>query len=296
MAARTAAARHRGAAPVPRTGGTEVRLDGVVHLYTDAGGTDVVALRGVDLEVSAGERVALLGPSGAGKSTLLSLLGGTTRASAGTVELDGVDLRTLSESQLAGLRAAGVGTVLQGPWRNLLPYATPAQNVAFAQRAVPRRVRRGLTRPAELLGSLGLAALADRPLTGLSGGERQRVAVAVALANGPGLLLADEPTSQLDPAGRTQVLDLVDEVSGTWGTTVVVVTHDPEVAARWPRTVTIRDGRVGAEGRHGRDLAVVGADGALQLPDRLRGTWGAGTLVEIEEVEDHLVLRREDPS
>ena len=297
MATRTTSRAARAAAvPAPRVRGTEVRLDGVVHIYTDAGGTDVVALRGVDLEVAPGERVALLGPSGAGKSTLLSLLGGTTRASAGTVELDGVDLRSLSESQLARLRAGGVGTVLQGPWRNLIPYATPAQNVAFAQRAVPRRVRRGLERPAELLGALGLSALADSPLPGLSGGERQRVAVAVALANGPGLLLADEPTSQLDPAGRTQVLDLVDAASERWGTTVVVVTHDPEVAARWPRTVTIRDGRVGAEGRHGRDLAVVGADGSLQLPDRLRAGWPAGTLVEIEDAEDHLVLRREDPS
>jgi putative ABC transport system ATP-binding protein len=274
--------------------GAEVRLDGVVHIYTDAGGTDVVALRGIDLEVSPGERIALLGPSGAGKSTLLSLLAGTTRASAGTVSLDGVDLRTLSEGRLAGLRATRVGTVLQGPWRNLLPYATAAQNVAFAQRAVGRRARRDLTSPDQLLGALGLSELAHRPLDGLSGGERQRVAVAVALANGPGLLLADEPTSQLDTSARTQVLDLVDEAAQQWGTTVVVVTHDPVVAARWQRTVTIRDGRVGAEGRHGRDLAVVGADGSVQLPDRLRRTWPTGTLVEIQEDGDRLILHRED--
>lgn len=276
--------------------GAEVSLEGVVHIYTDAAGTDVVALRGVDLEVSAGERVALLGPSGAGKSTLLSLLSGTMRASAGTVSLDGVDLRSLSEGRLAALRAANVGTVLQGPWRNLLPYATAAQNVAFAQRAVPRKVRRTLMAPQALLGALGLAPLAHRPLPGLSGGELQRVAVAVALANGPGLLLADEPTSQLDTVGRNQVLDLVDEAAERLGTTVVVVTHDPVVAARWPRTVTIRDGRVGAEGRHGRDLAVVGADGAVQLPERLRRSWPAGSLVEIEERDDHLVLRREERS
>lgn len=276
--------------------GARVGLDGVVHIYTDATGTDVVALRGIDLEVPAGERIALLGPSGAGKSTLLSLLAGITRASAGTVSIDGVDLRTLSEGRLAGLRAARVGTVLQGPWRNLLPFATPAQNVAFAQRAVGRRERRGLTEPEDLLGALGLSALAHRPLGGLSGGERQRVAVAVALANGPGLLLADEPTSQLDTDSRTQVLDLVDEAASRWGTTVVVVTHDPVVAARWQRTVTIRDGRVGSEGHHGRDLAVVGADGSVQLPDRLRRTWPAGTLVEIEDDGDRLVLRREDPA
>jgi putative ABC transport system ATP-binding protein len=276
--------------------GAQVRLDGVVHIYTDAGGSDVVALRGIDLEVSPGERIALLGPSGAGKSTLLSLLAGTTRASAGTVSLDGVDLRPLSEGRLAALRAGRVGTVLQGPWRNLLPYATAVQNIAFAQRAVGRRARRRLTPPAELLGALGLAPLAHRPLGGLSGGERQRIAVAVALANSPGLLLADEPTSQLDAQARTQVLDLVDEAAERWGTTVVVVTHDPVVAARWRRTVTIRDGRVGAEGRHGRDLAVVGVDGSVQLPDRLRRTWPAGTLVEVEETGERLILRREEPS
>lgn len=282
--------------PSARGGGADVRLTGVVHIYTDAGGTEVVALRGVDLEVSPGERVALLGPSGAGKSTLLSLLSGATRASAGTVALDGIDLRSVSEGALAGLRAERVGTVLQGPWRNLVPYLTPAQNVAFAQRALPDPVRAKVTPPEELLRALGLRSLAHRPVGGLSGGERQRVAVAVALANGPGLLLADEPTSQLDPAGRTQVLDLVDAAADRWGTTVLVVTHDPQVAARWPRTVTIRDGRVGAEGRHGRERAVVGTDGTVQLPDRLRSTWPAGTFVEIEESEGRLVLLREEPT
>ncbi len=274
--------------------GADVRLDGVVHIYADASGTDVVALRGVDLEVAPGERVALLGPSGAGKSTLLTLLGGLARASAGRVCLDGEDLRTMSASRLTRVRAGRVGTVLQGPWRNLLPYATPAQNVAFAQRAVPRRRRATLPRPLELLDALDLADLAHRPLPGLSGGQLQRVAVAAALANGPGLLLADEPTSQLDAEQRTHVLDLVDAACSRWGTTVLVVTHDPEVAARWGRTVTIRDGRVGAEGRHGRDLAVVGADGSVQLPDRLRGSWPAGTLVDVEEDGDDLVLRRHD--
>lgn len=274
--------------------GADVRLEGVVHIYTDASGADVVALRGVDLEVSPGERVALLGPSGAGKSTLLTLLGGLARASAGRVLLDGDDLRTLSSAALTRVRAGRVGTVLQGAGRNLLPFATPAQNVAFAQRAVPRRRRRTLPRPLELLEALDLADLAHRPLRGLSGGQLQRVAVASALANGPGLLLADEPTSQLDAAQRTHVLDLVDAACARWGTTVLVVTHDPEVAARWGRTVTIRDGRVGAEGRHGRDLAVVGADGSVQLPDRLRTSWPAGTLVDVEEVGDDLVLRRHE--
>jgi putative ABC transport system ATP-binding protein len=171
-----------------------------------------------------------------------------------------------------------------------------AQPPALRHRGAERRLRAARGRPPGPLGALGLGELAHRPLDGLSGGERQRVAVAVALANGPGLLLADEPTSQLDTSARTQVLDLVDEAAERWGTTVVVVTHDPVVAARWQRTVTIRDGRVGAEGRHGRDLAVVGADGSVQLPDRLRRTWPTGTLVEIEEDGDRLILHREDQS
>ena len=175
------------------------------------------------------------------------------------------------------------------------PVRDPAQNVDYAQRAVPRRRRAGLPRPLELLDALDLADLAHRPLRGLSGGQLQRVAVASALANGPGLLLADEPTSQLDAEQRTHVLDLVDAACSRWGTTVLVVTHDPEVAARWGRTVTIGDGRVGAEGRQGHDLAVVGADGSVQLPDRLRTGWPAGTLVDVQEVEEGVLLRRHDP-
>ncbi|RJK96113.1 ABC transporter ATP-binding protein [Vallicoccus soli] len=273
--------------------GTEVVCEGVVHVYPDPSGDDVVALRGVDLRVAPGERVALLGPSGAGKSTLLALLGGLVRASAGSLRLDGAEVRTMDERALLRLRATGVGTVLQGPSRNLLPYATAEQNVALVQRAVPRSRRRGLLAPRDLLDALGLADLARRRLGALSGGELQRVAVAVALANGPGLLLADEPTSQLGTAHRTAVLDLVDRVCERFGTTVVVVTHDPGVAARWDRTLTIRDGRVGSEGRLGRDRAVVGPDGAVQLPDALRSAWPPGTRVEVVPDGDELRLRRE---
>lgn len=271
-----------------------MRCHGLVHIYTDPTGDEVVALRGVDLEVAAGERVVLLGPSGAGKSTLLNLLGGVNRATAGLLEVDGAELRVLTETQLVRLRATRLGTVLQGPARNLLPYATPEQNVAFAQRADPRRGGRGLMTPMALLDALGLGPLRRRRLLTLSGGELQRVAVAVAVANAPGLLLADEPTSQLGREHKDMVLELLEEVSRRWGTTVVVVSHDLAVASRWHRTVTIRDGRVGAEGRHGHDLAVVGRDGAVQLPDRFRTTWTPGTLVAVDEVGDGtLRLRRE---
>jgi ABC-type glutathione transport system ATPase component len=126
----------------------------------------------------------------------------------------------------------------------------------------------------------------------MSGGEQQRVALAVAVANGPGLLLADEPTSQLDHPARDSVLDLLDSVNERFGTTVVVVTHDPEVGARLGRTVTMRYGRVGQEGRSGEQFAVVGKDGSVHLPDAVVADWPPGTHVLVEREGDHVRLRR----
>jgi ABC-type lipoprotein export system ATPase subunit len=252
-----------------------------------------VALRGVDLDVRAGERVALIGPSGSGKSTLLTLLSGLLRPSAGRLRIGTTDLGSLDERALLRFRATGVGTLLQGAGRNLLPYATPEQNVRFAQQATRRRARRTLPRPADLLGSLGLADLRHRPLGALSAGEQQRVALAVAVANAPGVLLADEPTSSLDHRYREQVLDLIDLINTAFGTTVVVVTHDPEVGDRLGRTVSMRDGRVGAEGRRGELYSVVGKDGSVHIPDQLLADWPAGTLVRIEDAGGDLRISRE---
>jgi ABC-type lipoprotein export system ATPase subunit len=183
--------------------------------------------------------------------------------------------------------------VLQGAGRNLLPYATPEQNVRFAQRATARRARRNLPSPADLLGTLGLGDLRSQRLGALSAGEQQRVAIAVAVANAPGVLLADEPTSSLDHAYREQVLDLIDQINATFGTTVVVVTHDPDVGGRLGRTVSMRDGRVGAEGRRGELYSVVGKDGSVHIPDQLLSDWPAGTLVRVEEDEGDLRISRE---
>ncbi|HSK56009.1 MAG TPA: ABC transporter ATP-binding protein [Jiangellales bacterium] len=271
-----------------------VHCSGLVHLYRGSDGSDVVALRGVDLDVAAGERMALLGPSGSGKSTLLELLAGLQRASAGRLHVGGHDLRAMTPAELTRFRAGRVGTVLQGAARNLFPYATAEQNVAFAQRSLGRRARRRLLRPAELLEALGLGSVARRRVGLLSGGEQQRVAVAVGLANGPGLLLADEPTSQLDAAHRRHVLDLLTRAGDELGTTVVVVTHDADVGQALGRTVSMRDGRVGAEGRHGVEYAVVGRDGSVLIPDPLLTDWPPGTLVRVEEDGDGLRLTRED--
>jgi ABC-type lipoprotein export system ATPase subunit len=268
--------------------GLTIRTRGLVHIY-HAEGHDVAALSGVDLDVAAGEMVGLLGPSGSGKSTLMSLLAGIFRPSAGKVFVGETELSTAPPRALDRLRATDVGLVLQGASRNLLPHATPADNVRFAQQQA-RRAGRSLPDPAEVLAELGLVDHADEPLTRLTPGGLQLTAVAAAVSTRPGLLLCDEPTSQLDHAARDRVLDALAHVSTTFGTTVVLVTHDPDVARVLPRTVTIRDGRIGGEGRSGDEYAVVTADGFLPLLGHVRDRLPPGTLVRIDEVGDHFEI------
>jgi len=280
--------------PKPSPGsGLAVRCSGLVHIWS-TGEEDVVALRGVDLEVAAGERVALLGPSGSGKSTLLALLGGLLQPSAGRLWIGDTEISRLSQRALLQLRSDRVGTVLQGAARNLLPYGTARANVEFAQRSLRRSAVGRVLAPGAVLAELGLAHVADATLTQLSGGEQQRVALAVAVANGPGLLLADEPTSQLDSVGRHQVLQTLELVNDRFGTTVVVVTHDPVVGAELGRTITMHAGRVGQEGRRGRQYSVVSADGSVALPRALLARWPAGTLVEVVGDGDIVQLARRD--
>jgi len=271
--------------------GLGVRCEEVVHIYR-RGDTEVVALRGVDLDVAPGEAVAIYGPSGCGKSTLIGLLGGLLPPSAGQAWLGDREIGRMSPRDLLRLRAGTVATVLQGAGRNLLPYATPLQNLEFARRAVGRARRRELPSPAELLDRLGLGAVAHTPVSQLSGGEQQRVAVVAAVAPGPGLLLADEPTSQLDAPARDAVLDVLQRVNAEFGTTIIAVTHDPQVGERLGRTVTMRFGRVGQTGAGGREHTVIGRDGGLQLPDRYLEAWPPGTLVDVVPDGDDLRLRR----
>lgn len=276
------------------TGGLAVRCEEVVQIYP-AADSEVVALRGVDLDIEPGTSLALLGPSGSGKSTLLNILAGLMTPSAGRVWLGDREIGSLPPRDVAQLRARDVGVVLQGATRNLLPYASPAQNVQFA-RGARSPGQHGTGRGAhELLSLLGLDDVADHPLHTLSAGALQRVALAAAVANEPGLLLADEPTSQLDPASRDAVLDLLARINAQLATTVVIVTHDPAVAGRMGRQITMRYGRVGQEGRHGAEYAVVGRDGAVHLPEHLLDSWPPGTLVEVVTEDDDLRLRRRSP-
>jgi ABC-type lipoprotein export system ATPase subunit len=268
--------------------GLAVSTHGLVHIYR-AEGHDVAALAGVDLDVRAGEMVGLLGPSGAGKSTLLTLFGGLMRPSAGRIRIGGHDLSRMDEPALDEYRAADVGMVLQGAGRNLLPYLGPRDNVAFAQTAA-RSVGRPVPAPGEVLELVGLTHVARTPLSAMTPGRLQLTALAVAISTLPGLLLADEPTSQLDHRARDLVLDRLHEVNRQVGTTVVLVTHDAEVAARLPRTITIRDGRVGGEGRRGEEYAVVSADGSLPLPDEVLDDFPPGSLIRVHRDGDRWTL------
>ncbi len=272
-----------------------VVCEGLVQIYPSEDGSDVVALRSVDLDLAAGSRNALLGPSGSGKSTLLNLLAGLLRPTAGTLRVGDHDLSAMSERELVGFRAGGVGSLIQGAGRNLLPHATAAQNVSFARLGLRRGKRRDLMPAGDLLGLVGAGHLSGRRVAELSGGEQQRVALAVAVANQPGLLLADEPTSQLGLEHRADMVDTLNRVNEVLGATVIVVTHDPVVAARLGRTVTIRDGRVGSMGGEGSDFAVVARDGSIQLPQSARKRWPAGTLLGYDDDGTELRLREREP-
>lgn len=278
---------------MPTDTGAQVHLTGVVHLYPSPEG-DVVALRGVDLDIKAGESVALLGPSGAGKSTVLGLLAGEFTPSAGTVRIDEYDFSRLSAEDLSRLRSRHISLVVQGATANLLSYATASENVWFAQHGARQRGELPSRSATQLLELFDVGNLADRRVFEMSVGERQRVALVAGVATLPRLLLVDEPTSQLTSEERDQVIETVLTIHRQLGLTVIVVTHDSEVASRLERTVTIRDGRVGAEGRDGTEYAVVGRDGSLHLPPDVLDLLPPDSLVRVIRLDRGVELRRAD--
>jgi len=216
-------------------------LAGVEKRYP-GGETPVPVLRGVDLTVAEGEILAVLGASGSGKTTLLNVLGGLDRADAGTVEVCDHDLVSASRKELTAYRASCVGFVFQ--FYNLLPTLTAAENVVVGATVASVDLEEARGRAVELLDRVGLAGKEDRLPNQLSGGEQQRVAIARALAKQPRLVLADEPTGNLDSHAGAEVLRLVEELGTTLGTTFVLATHDPTVAAVARRVVRISDGRI----------------------------------------------------
>jgi len=263
------------------------RLRHVFKVYR-IGDTGVVALGGVDLDVPRGEFLAVVGPSGAGKSTILNLLGGLDRASAGVVDVDGQDLGLLSDDDLTAYRAERVGFVWQGTARNLVPYLTVRENVRLPG-VLHAGLASDLRRSAdELLKLVDLADRATHKVGQLSGGEQQRAAIAVALSNTPMLLLADEPTAELDSVSADRVLESFRAVNREFGVTVVMVTHDLQAARRADRRIRVRDGRILQEG-----LVVhpVGSDGRVHLPDEAIAALGDAEL-EAEVGVDEVRLRR----
>ena len=202
----------------------------------------VHALRDVNLEIFAGEMVSIVGPSGSGKSTLLGLIGGLDSPSSGSVEIDGVDISNMNEDQLTTIRNEKIGFIFQ--FFNLIPTLTARENVALPVQFANKPKYRPDRRARELLEQLGLGDRMHHRPAELSGGEQQRVAIARALANDPPLLLADEPTGNLDTASGQVVLESLRDVQREAGTTVVLVTHDPELAEITDRQLTLVDGRL----------------------------------------------------
>ena len=209
------------------------------------GKVSVHALRNVNMEIYAGEMVSIVGPSGSGKSTLLGLIGGLDSPSSGSVEIDGVDITHMNEDQLTTIRNEKIGFIFQ--FFNLIPTLTALENVALPIQFAHRPRYQPWQRARELLDLLGLGDRMNHRPAELSGGEQQRVAIARALANNPPLLLADEPTGNLDTASGHVVLEALRDAQREAGTTVVLVTHDPELADITDRQLTLVDGEIVAE-------------------------------------------------
>ena len=280
-----------------------VVCESLVRIY-QSGSVEVQALQGLDLTVDTGEMVAVVGASGSGKSTLLSILAGIDAPTAGRARVDKWDLMAMSRADRVRYRRHTIGFVRQQTASNLVPYLTARQMVDLPMTAArtPARLRR--TRVVELLGMLGVAGCADRRPAQLSGGQQMRVAIAVALANEPRVLLADEPTGELDTATSAEVFGVLRDVNQRLGVTVVVVTHDPEVSGQVERTVAIRDGRTSSEvlrrtasgddgGFHviAEEYAVMDRAGRVQIPRDYREALALTRRVRLALETNHVTIR-----
>jgi len=255
----------------------DILCHGLVRIFSTEG-VEVQALQGLDLRVDRGDVVAIVGASGSGKSTLLTILSGLDRPTGGTAVVAGTDIGTMSRADRVHYQRHTVGFVWQQTSRNLLPYLTAAENIAVPLVLSGAKAR--AERVDELLELLGIEHCRDRRPEQMSGGEQQRTAIAVALANSPRVLLADEPTGELDDATSADVLEALRGASERLGVTVLIVTHDPTVSEHVRRTVQIRDGRTatevlrrterddsGAEVHVAEEFAVLDRTGRLQLPE-----------------------------
>jgi putative ABC transport system ATP-binding protein len=290
-----------------------VTCDNLVKIYK-VDDIEVVALQGLDLSVAAGEMVAIVGASGSGKSTLLNVVGGLDVPSAGRCFVGGNDLTRMSEAQRTTYRCFSVGHIWQQSGRNLLPELTLAENVALPQVMGGAGVGRRAKRTAELLELVGMAHHARKKPHQLSGGEQQRGAIAVALANAPALLLADEPTGELDSVTAGEMFALLRRLNKELKLTTVIVTHDAAIASQADRTLAIRDGRtstetvrreaplaagahnggasavIGLPGETHREVVLIDRVGRLQLPAEAIERIAFGGRADVRILADHVEL------
>lgn len=274
---------------------------------------EVVALQGMDFHVRRGEMLGIVGASGSGKSTLMNILGGLDRPSAGRVSVDGIDLLTLTDNELNLYQRSKVGFVWQQTSRNLIPYLTAIENIEFPMTmAWVTSSRQKREWAEELLNSVGLFARRHHRLNQLSGGEQQRIAIAVALANKPVLLLGDEPTGEVDSVTAQTIMDTFRRLGKIMDLTIIIVTHDPRIAGQVDRVVQIRDGKVSTETVRQtaqpaamdltkepghketvtyQEFVVLDSAGRLQIPKEVREQLGIGNRAEMEIEDGKIVIR-----
>lgn len=286
-----------------------ITCDRLVRIFS-TDGVEVQALQGLDLLVREGELMALVGASGSGKSTLMNILAGLDTPTAGAARVAGRDLLAMTAKDRLAYRRTVVGFVWQQTSRNLMPYLTAAQNVALPMQLAGTGGRRAARaeRALELLDLMGIADCRDRRPHQMSGGQQQRVAIAVALANEPSVLLADEPTGELDSHTAEQIFAAFRTANERLGTTIVIVTHDQAVADEVRRTVAIRDGRTstevlrrsevdaatGHERVVAREYAMLDRAGRLQLPAEYTRALHMRDRVALELEPDHIAVRPDD--
>lgn len=292
-----------------------ISCDGLVKIYKTKE-IEVMALSGLELTITQGEMMAIIGKSGSGKSTFLNMLGGLERPSAGTLFVDDKNMALLTEEELVAYKRDVVGFVWQNNSRNLFPYLNAFDNVM-----TPMLFRKGnkaarRERAEELLELVGLADKRDSTLRQLSGGEQQRVAIAIALANQPKILLADEPTGAVDVRTANQIFDLFRKFNEEMGLTVVIVTHDNKIAKMVQRVVRIQDGKISSEqimkegyeeslrqmslgeldlseNTH-EEYSILDKFGRVQLPEKMMEEAGIeGKKVRLEVVDGNIVVRKE---
>jgi ABC-type lipoprotein export system ATPase subunit len=274
--------------------------DRLVRIYS-GDGIEVQALQGLDLLITEGELTALIGAAGSGKSTLMNILAGLDAPTAGAVWVADNNLGAMSAKARLGYRRSTVGFIWQQTSRNLLPYLTARQNVVLPMRFTRLARRERLRRASFLLDTLGIAYCADRTPDRMSGGEQQRAAIAAALANEPRVLLADEPTGELDSSTAHEVFAALQTANTELGVTVLVVTHDPAVSTQVRRTIAIRDGRISSEtirraatdehgqtALHAREYATLDRAGRIQLPRDTIRRLGMRDRVQLQEEPDHI--------